>query len=641
MNVAAAEISVAYDCGCSESSHLVPVNHASPSRTAAPLIQLKGASAPGALEEVLRARFGLADFRPWQREAIEAILGEPGRVLVVAPTGGGKSLTYQLPARGPRGTTLVLSPLVALMEDQVRALEARGIAATFLASTLDFEERRSREAGLLEGRYTLVYVGAGATGVGVVRRAPRALRDRARRGRRGALHRAVGSRLPARLPAHRRAPRAPPAAAACSPARQRRRPGVRAEIARAARVRPGRVRGGAARLRAAEPPPGGAERRGRRRRHASRSSRRSPSALGEPKSPRGGAIVYAATRRATERGATCCASAAGTRARVPRGDRRRRRAPRVANAFAAARPRRSSSRRTRSEWGSIAATSARSSTCSRRRRSRRTTRRSGARGATATKRTGLLLCSGADIALRRRLAQLGTDGARADPDAGRARLGALPRAPSLPRRADVPARLRPPLLRRRARAARRLRPLRRLRRARRRAPGERGDDRRSRDARRAKGALRRGARAAPRRAPGDRRHAPRRRRRADAALRLHASCPRSAFSATCERDWVVALLRALLAAGWIDLTPTEHPVPVPHARGGRGDARRSARAARAAARTRATSARDRGAPPGGTRSEERASATRLRSSTTRAAHSSSGCARTAQSSRGAGGCPRT
>jgi ATP-dependent DNA helicase RecQ len=110
------------------------------------------------LEETLRARFGLPSFRPWQREAIDGVFGAPGRVLVVAPTGGGKSLTYQFPAAVLGGTTLVLSPLVALMEDQVRALEARGIAATYLASTLDFEERRAREARVVRGAYSLVYV---------------------------------------------------------------------------------------------------------------------------------------------------------------------------------------------------------------------------------------------------------------------------------------------------------------------------------------------------------------------------------------------------------------------------------------------------------------------------------------------------
>ncbi len=109
------------------------------------------------IDQALRERFGLDAFRPWQREAIEAVLGEPGRALVVAPTGGGKSLTYQLPATVLPGTTLVISPLVALMEDQVRSLLARGIPATFLASTLSRDERDFREQAMLRGEYKLVY----------------------------------------------------------------------------------------------------------------------------------------------------------------------------------------------------------------------------------------------------------------------------------------------------------------------------------------------------------------------------------------------------------------------------------------------------------------------------------------------------
>ncbi|HEY6464232.1 MAG TPA: ATP-dependent DNA helicase RecQ, partial [Polyangiaceae bacterium] len=112
---------------------------------------------PYDLDEVLRSSFGLEAFRPWQREAIEAVIDGSGRVLVVAPTGGGKSLTYQVPAAVLPGTTLVLSPLVALMEDQVRALEARGVPATYLASTLDLEVRRNRESGMTRGQYKLVY----------------------------------------------------------------------------------------------------------------------------------------------------------------------------------------------------------------------------------------------------------------------------------------------------------------------------------------------------------------------------------------------------------------------------------------------------------------------------------------------------
>ena len=113
---------------------------------------------PYDLDTVLRESFGLESFRPWQREAIRGVLEGSGRVLVVAPTGGGKSLTYQVPAAVLGGMTLVLSPLVALMEDQVRALEARGVSATFIASTLEPDVRRHRESWMLRGRYKLVYV---------------------------------------------------------------------------------------------------------------------------------------------------------------------------------------------------------------------------------------------------------------------------------------------------------------------------------------------------------------------------------------------------------------------------------------------------------------------------------------------------
>jgi ATP-dependent DNA helicase RecQ len=78
--------------------------------------------------------------------------------LLLRPTGGGKSLCYQFPAAALEGTTIVISPLIALMEDQVHGLTARGISATYLASNLDAAEKRTRENGLKEGRYRLVYV---------------------------------------------------------------------------------------------------------------------------------------------------------------------------------------------------------------------------------------------------------------------------------------------------------------------------------------------------------------------------------------------------------------------------------------------------------------------------------------------------
>ncbi|HUG52560.1 MAG TPA: ATP-dependent DNA helicase RecQ, partial [Vicinamibacteria bacterium] len=108
------------------------------------------------LEAGLR-RLGYDSFRPGQREAVEALI-QGGRLLLVAPTGGGKSLAYQLPAVSLPGTTVVISPLVALMNDQVQALAARGVSATFLASTLEGDEARRRMARLARGEYTLVYV---------------------------------------------------------------------------------------------------------------------------------------------------------------------------------------------------------------------------------------------------------------------------------------------------------------------------------------------------------------------------------------------------------------------------------------------------------------------------------------------------
>ena len=75
----------------------------------------------------------------------------------VMPTGAGKSLTYQIPARVLGGTTLVVSPLIALMKDQVDAVTEVGLRATFLNSSLDPEERRSRVQKLRRGEYELVY----------------------------------------------------------------------------------------------------------------------------------------------------------------------------------------------------------------------------------------------------------------------------------------------------------------------------------------------------------------------------------------------------------------------------------------------------------------------------------------------------
>jgi ATP-dependent DNA helicase RecQ len=109
------------------------------------------------LERTLRERFGLERFRPGQREVIEKVI-EGRDVLCVMPTGGGKSLCYQLPAVVLPGVTLVVSPLIALMKDQVDALTQRGIRATLINSTLDPSEQHARILDVEAGRYDLVYV---------------------------------------------------------------------------------------------------------------------------------------------------------------------------------------------------------------------------------------------------------------------------------------------------------------------------------------------------------------------------------------------------------------------------------------------------------------------------------------------------
>ncbi len=143
-------------------------------------------------------RFGLSTFRPGQQQVLDAI--NAGRdCLCIMPTGGGKSLCFQLPAISRDGTVLVISPLIALMKDQVDALVQLNISATYINSSLGSAEQRDRISSMAQNRYDLVYV------------APERVRSRFFFGsvgqnphsivgdRRGPLHQPVGARFSARL----------------------------------------------------------------------------------------------------------------------------------------------------------------------------------------------------------------------------------------------------------------------------------------------------------------------------------------------------------------------------------------------------------------------------------------------------------
>ena len=109
------------------------------------------------LHEALKKYFGYETFRPLQEQIIaDALVGRD--VFALLPTGGGKSLCFQLPALLHKGLTIVVSPLIALMKDQVDALRTSGISATFLNSTLDGDEARLRWRRLHRGEYKLLYV---------------------------------------------------------------------------------------------------------------------------------------------------------------------------------------------------------------------------------------------------------------------------------------------------------------------------------------------------------------------------------------------------------------------------------------------------------------------------------------------------
>ncbi|RKN50668.1 DNA helicase RecQ [Micromonospora endolithica] len=110
-----------------------------------------------AAEQVLRRVFGYDAFRGFQQEVVDHVV-DGGDALVLMPTGGGKSLCYQIPALVRDGVAVVVSPLIALMQDQVDALTAVGVRAGFLNSTQDLAARRTVEAAFLAGELDLLYL---------------------------------------------------------------------------------------------------------------------------------------------------------------------------------------------------------------------------------------------------------------------------------------------------------------------------------------------------------------------------------------------------------------------------------------------------------------------------------------------------
>ncbi|MCK5241343.1 ATP-dependent DNA helicase RecQ [bacterium] len=108
-------------------------------------------------QEVLKNTFGYHEFRPGQEKIIQAVLSSRD-CLGIMPTGAGKSLTFQIPARILTGTVLVISPLISLMKDQVDALLAFGFKATLINSSVVFQERRQRLNDFRKGKYELVYL---------------------------------------------------------------------------------------------------------------------------------------------------------------------------------------------------------------------------------------------------------------------------------------------------------------------------------------------------------------------------------------------------------------------------------------------------------------------------------------------------
>ena len=108
-------------------------------------------------KEALKAVFGYDSFRPGQESVINAVL-EGRDILAVMPTGAGKSLCYQVPAMLLSGITLVISPLISLMQDQVKALNEAGVDAAFINSSLSEKELNDTFKNAYKGHYKIIYV---------------------------------------------------------------------------------------------------------------------------------------------------------------------------------------------------------------------------------------------------------------------------------------------------------------------------------------------------------------------------------------------------------------------------------------------------------------------------------------------------
>ena len=148
---------------------------------------------------ILKARFGYDSFRALQKEIIGNVLGRRDS-LTLMPTGGGKSLCYQLPALIFDGITLVISPLIALMKDQVDALNANGIAARCINSSLAASEIEDVQAQVRRGLVKILYVAPERLVLPAFRRFLPRPEPEPHRDRRGPLHLRVGPRVSARLP---------------------------------------------------------------------------------------------------------------------------------------------------------------------------------------------------------------------------------------------------------------------------------------------------------------------------------------------------------------------------------------------------------------------------------------------------------